>query len=451
MWRISALDRDGREIGRFELEAGEVTIGREVDRQLVLQSASVSRRHARIVVENGRASIVDEGSSNGVLVNGMRITAPTAVGPSTRIDIAEFRIALESLSAPSGAVPMPPMGMPAAQPMGGAPVAPAFPATAAVADLGVRLVAEGGPFDGRVFNVRPGTQSVGRAVDNDLVFEDPSLSRKHARVHREGDQLEVEDLGSSNGTFVNGRKITRAPVVAGDVLRFGDLNFRVEGGAPGSTRSVEPGLPRPLLYALFGGAGLTGLLILLAIIFLIRKVPSVQAPGKDAIAKIARQAEQHLDRGRTLHKDRKYTEAKIELDQAIDLDPANVEARKLRVLAMHGADDDRAYTSASAALTAGMASGDRRVLESVVQNWSDMTEGSAPRMQLASKLGPRLARYGVDKCQQKKWADCAWGICRSYEISPTDARPDAAAARALHDAEKKLAKDRTYVRCKAAD
>src|SRR6476661_11278618 len=97
MWRISALDRDGREVGRFELVAGELTIGRDADRQLVLPSASVSRRHARLYLDGGQPCIVDEGSANGVIVDGVRITQPTYVSAETRIDLAEFRLALEPM------------------------------------------------------------------------------------------------------------------------------------------------------------------------------------------------------------------------------------------------------------------------------------------------------------------------------------------------------------------
>src|SRR5512135_2425474 len=116
MWVISALDRDGREVGRFELVAGELTIGRDADRQLVLPSASVSRRHARVYLDGGQPCIVDEGSANGVIVDGVRITQPTYVNAGTRIDVAEFHLAVEPLGAaqgmppPSFAPPPPPPG-----------------------------------------------------------------------------------------------------------------------------------------------------------------------------------------------------------------------------------------------------------------------------------------------------------------------------------------------------
>lgn len=435
MWRVSALDRDGREIGHEEIADGELTIGRDSDRQLILPSASVSRRHAKIVFENGRPCIVDEGSSNGVLINGVRISGPTQIGPSTRIDVAEFRIAIQPMQ-PADAVP--PLEPP---PMVAAPVA----APISTPSGGLRLIAEGGPYDGRVFNLPPGTVNVGRAVDNELVFDDPSLSRKHSRILREGGKLEVEDLNSSNGTFVNGRRVGRAQVSPGDVIRFGDLSFRCEGGIDGSTRSVEPGMEKLHFYALVGGAGVTLVLMILAIVFLARKTPPVQASGREAITRITRAADTHVQSGRKLYEQRRYTDARAELDQALELDPGNTEARRLQRLAARGPDDDRLVSQAQASILIG----DRRGLESALTSWDALLEGSTARATLQGKLSPALVRFGSDSCARKSFGDCAWALCKAFEIAPADAKPSAGLANKLRDAERKVKKDKSFQACRA--
>jgi len=444
MWRVSALDRDGREIGHLELAGGELTIGRDSDRALILPSASVSRRHAKIVFDNGQPCIVDEGSSNGVLINGVRITGPTQIGPATRIDVAEFRIAIEPVLS-SGSAPVIDPGP------GPAPPRPTSEMSGvdglAVADGagGLRLVAEGGPYDGRMFNLPQGEISVGRAVDNELVFDDPSLSRKHGRILRSPGRVEVEDLNSSNGTFVNGRRVGRAAIQPGDVVRFGDLSFRCEGGVEGSTRSVEPGMERLQFYGLVGGAGLTLILLVSAIVFLVRKVPPVQASGKDAIARISRAAETHVQSGRKLYEQRRYTDAKGELDQALELDPGNAEARRLQRLATRGPDDDRAVSSAQAAILIG----DRKGLEQGLTVYDALLDGSSARATLESKLEPALTRVGTDACGRKSFADCAWALCKVFEIAPASAKPPAALAQKLRDAEHKLKRDKSYQACRA--
>ncbi len=66
--------------------------------------------------------------------------------------------------------------------------------------------------------------TVGRSSQNDLIIEDPSLSRLHARFLMKGDQAFVEDLGSLNGTAVNGQRVRGlAPVQAGDEVTFGTV------------------------------------------------------------------------------------------------------------------------------------------------------------------------------------------------------------------------------------
>ena len=434
MWRISAVDRDGREVGHFELVAGELTIGRDADRQLVLPSASVSRRHARVYLDGGQPCIVDEGSANGVIVDGVRITQPTYVSAGTRIDVAEFHLAIEPLGA-AQTMPPPPRMTPVP---GTAPSPSLQPA--------MRLVAEGGPYDGRVFEVSASELSVGRAVDNDIVLDDPSLSRKHAKMYRRGPaELEIEDLGSSNGTFVNQRKVGRAAAHPGDALRFGELGFRVEGDTLHGTSAVSAELPRTMFFALAGGAAVTLLLLILMIVFLVRKPTPVQAPGKDAIARITRQADAHVRLGRNLIGERKYTEAKMELDQALELDPANVEARRLRNLTVRAPEDEK-YASA-AIVKIGI--GDKKALDEAQKLYEDTTEGTPAHARLREKLVGALVSYGGSQCTQRSWSDCAWALCRAWELAPPDAKPDAGSARLLRDAEHKI-RDRSYVRCRAA-
>ena len=436
MWRISALDRDGREVGRFELVAGELTIGRDADRQLVLPSASVSRRHARVYLEGGQPCIVDEGSANGVIVDGVRITQPTYVNQGTRIDVAEFQLAFEPLGGAVDA--MPPPSIPMGLPMGMQPQASLSPA--------MRIVAEGGPYDGRMFELAAAELAVGRAVDNDIVLDDPSLSRKHAKIYRRGAaEIEVEDLGSSNGTFINQRKIGRGTAHPGDSLRFGELGFRVEGDTQHGTSAVTAELPRTIFFALAGGAALTLILFILMLVFLIRKPTPVQAPGKDAIARITRQADAHLRQGRTLLSERKYLEAKGELDQALELDPANAEARKLRTVAAHAPEDERSATQAIAALRIG----DRKALEDAMRALDEITDGTPAHARLRDKLVGSLVGFGNTQCAQRSWSDCAWALCRAWEVAPPEGKPDPATVRLLRDAEKKI-RDRSYVRCRAA-
>src|SRR5215510_6771058 len=75
---------------------------------------------------------------------------------------------------------------------------------------------------GQHFELREGAALViGRAPTSDIPIFDPTISRRHAEVRVEDQGVFVRDLGSSNGTFLNGLKIESSPLRLGDVVTFG--------------------------------------------------------------------------------------------------------------------------------------------------------------------------------------------------------------------------------------
>ncbi|HLQ38347.1 MAG TPA: FHA domain-containing protein, partial [Planctomycetota bacterium] len=74
--------------------------------------------------------------------------------------------------------------------------------------------------DGRRQPVRDG-MTLGRVAGNDVVVDDTKASRKHARVIVAGGVVEIEDLGSSNGTQLNGKPVTRRVLRSGDAIQIG--------------------------------------------------------------------------------------------------------------------------------------------------------------------------------------------------------------------------------------
>ena len=83
------------------------------------------------------------------------------------------------------------------------------------------------------FELRTGaTLVVGRAPNSDIPVIDPTISRRHAEVDTTEAGVTVRDLGSSNGTFVNGTRVDSSPVNSGDVLTFGKVAFRLQHLAP---------------------------------------------------------------------------------------------------------------------------------------------------------------------------------------------------------------------------
>jgi hypothetical protein len=78
----------------------------------------------------------------------------------------------------------------------------------------------------REYALRPGSQSIGRAPGNDIQPEDPTISKKHALVTVGDGGVVVEDLKSTNGTLVNGKKITRCALRDGDIIEIGRHRLR---------------------------------------------------------------------------------------------------------------------------------------------------------------------------------------------------------------------------------
>lgn len=72
---------------------------------------------------------------------------------------------------------------------------------------------------------------VGRDAECEIVVHDPRVSRRHARLVPGEGAIALEDLGSTNGTWVNGARLDRANLVAGDRLTVGDTTMLVEGDA----------------------------------------------------------------------------------------------------------------------------------------------------------------------------------------------------------------------------
>ncbi len=85
------------------------------------------------------------------------------------------------------------------------------------------------PHNSLTFRLRPGTiRTVGRATRADFIVDAALVSRLHCRITADDESLEVTDLSSTNGTYVNGKRIERAKLKNGDRLRVGRVELKVE-------------------------------------------------------------------------------------------------------------------------------------------------------------------------------------------------------------------------------
>jgi pSer/pThr/pTyr-binding forkhead associated (FHA) protein len=489
VWRVIATDREGREIARKEIDAGEITLGRDGDRMLVLQSPSVSRRHCRLRADANGLTITDDGSANGVLINGTRISpnTPSPINPAMRVEIAEFRLVIEQYGMPapppmqqpmpppmqmqqpmqqqmqqpmqmmapaamSGVMPpqmqggMMPSGQPGMMPMagmsnvvpGGAPMM----GGAGPVDM-VRLIAEGGQYSGRVFDLPQLAEiTVGRGVGNDLVLDDPSMSRKHSKLRRMGNgRLEAEDLSSANGTYVNGRKITTAQLGPGDTLRFGEVMFRLDGtGGPGVKASAMMNAGQPMqgppgwMKGMF--FGLVGFSVIVWLLFVIKLVsPSKPEKGtiEAAITAKIQDAEGKVRAAQEAFNKREWSKAKESAEAALELDPANLDANRVRAQAVRAVDDETKYHQGTAELEKGNSDG----FNAAIRIYDSMSPDSSYRQEFADKLRSKLVPAGEEYYKKKMFREAVDTLCNAYRVAPATQKPGAATVKMLHDAERR--------------
>jgi pSer/pThr/pTyr-binding forkhead associated (FHA) protein len=93
-----------------------------------------------------------------------------------------------------------------------------------------RLVVLTEGFTGRTYELKVDRTTVGRVEDNAFQIAEPSVSSHHCEILLRGDQVIVKDLESTNGTYINGQKVTESPLQSGQILRLGQLELRLETG-----------------------------------------------------------------------------------------------------------------------------------------------------------------------------------------------------------------------------
>ncbi len=224
---------DGRE---YTIVSASLVMGREAGCDVVVPGKDVSRRHAEIVPSPKGYLLVDS-STNGVYVNEERVQGQRLLARADVIRIGEesFRFYADSVS-PSAPVPVPAIATAPPPPGAGARLQntsfgmPATPrsTTPTVAPLANFLV-RNGSLKGTRLIVKTPVANIGRAEYNDLVIPDESVSTSHAKLLRREGVWILVDLESTNGTQVDGERISAdTPIAPGTMVRFGDVQVVFE-------------------------------------------------------------------------------------------------------------------------------------------------------------------------------------------------------------------------------
>jgi cytochrome P450/NADPH-cytochrome P450 reductase len=200
-------------------------VGRDPECDIVITDGRVSWQHAVLRLEDGRWVLADNGSSNGTYAGHQRVDRIEISGEClVRLGDPADGPALSCTV--SGAAPGTP-GRPPTQVV----VSPVGRDDTAATSGQPTLWPEQIPPAREPSGVRPlpARTRIGRAPDNDIVVSDSGVSRYHAELRNVAGACSVADLGSSNGTFVNGQRVTAAPLSEGDIVGIGPATFRLAG------------------------------------------------------------------------------------------------------------------------------------------------------------------------------------------------------------------------------
>ena len=219
----------GGEHPQVLLGPGVNRIGSDPQANIVLDRPGVRPQHCQLhVTPSGVMLDVPHGTT--VSVNGRQVDGLIALRPGDSVAFDGVEAKLSSMEAPAAVRHR--VGIAGHRPES----ANDDPGATAVRPVLPRYVLRGvsGEAFGRTYPVH-GSTTVGRADECNLRLDEPGLSRLHARLLPVEDGILLEDLGSTNGSFLNGKRVLRGEARIGDEIGFDTLRFRLI--APGMADS----------------------------------------------------------------------------------------------------------------------------------------------------------------------------------------------------------------------
>jgi pSer/pThr/pTyr-binding forkhead associated (FHA) protein len=105
-----------------------------------------------------------------------------------------------------------------------------------------------GSLAGQSFELKVDKTTIGRVEDNAFPIVEPSVSSHHCEIILQGTEVLIRDLNSTNGSFINGEKVSEAVLKPGQTLRLGQVELRLDDGSPmppPSAAAVAPSAPAP--------------------------------------------------------------------------------------------------------------------------------------------------------------------------------------------------------------
>lgn len=415
MFQLVITDPQGNR-QQLQLDLPEYIIGRDPQVAIPLNGPKISRRHARIFRKAGRYWIEDLGSANGVVSGGRPITTARRLTPGVTLEVGGYFMGI--LADNDSACLF-------------------------------SLVGTMQPFLDQHFRLSPGQINVGRTDGNAIVIADASISRRHAILDVGVDEVIIEDLDSSNGTWVNAVRIGRRQLQPGDRVRFGNIEFlfgRAEQSMSVSTiartwnqfRQFE----RPIQLAI--GVGIISLLAVISMLTVAIYRKSI-APDTTAVGKLLQKAyDQAVEKGLTQARKgmagELWQDAERAFKSVLDRDPINAEARRGIVTARENQEDKNNLTAAREALTR------KQPAEALVRlRRIDQTGFYANAAQELILTARNIISDAELELARRTCKNGEWKECHKHAVICLENQPDSASGHALiSEAETAMRNHRIY-------
>lgn len=346
MYGFILFDQNGSEAGRYDYmddNTGLVSVGGTENDHVPL--SGLQPEQAYLYVSEGGMVLEDPNGTGQVQVDGYVIDQPTYIVPESFVQVGPYSLKLFAAAVPScdaqagevgaaggfsaGSGPSMPEEAAGGYYQGGAAqvaldlaYAPGGPA---LSQGPMRLMALSGLLAGKEFLLEKGQEyDVGRDQILEVFLEDPSISRRHARIRTEDGSIMVMDLRSTNGTFINGEKIKRQLALPGDRIRFGEIGFKLENiledGKP-KEKATSAFNPRKLVMIAGGTLGL--LMVVVLTVALIKrssrkKRPRTVSAQMSLAAKQRRRFKDLMAQGQVHMKKQQWNDALRSFEEALE-------------------------------------------------------------------------------------------------------------------------------------
>lgn len=190
-----SIRKEGAPDRHFPLSQGTYVVGRSGACEICIPVSSISRRHASISLKDGQVWVEDLDSLNGTFVNGVRIEEAVRLSPGEIVTLGELELRLQEPGREDQPVP----------------------------EAWLQVLTT--TLKGRTVAVKAPASVVGRSHTADVQLNHPTVSRAHTllRYHREKGAWMVEDMSSSNRTYLDGVPVSQSILLGGERIRVGDV------------------------------------------------------------------------------------------------------------------------------------------------------------------------------------------------------------------------------------